>query len=558
MADKTKPRVNLELSGGSLQIQTDEVIYHIAVNPDAPAGRIAASSGAPATMAAPEPPAIEPPAAKEAAPAAEEKESGGDFYKQLSEELYAEVGSLARKLSVSLKDLKVRPEEVDLAGTGQQLESAKDELADIVAMTEQATMNIMDMTENIQADMAQAQKFIDTINSAEFISDADQNALIDQLKSLMAVNETTAPLLHRCLEFDQEVLSLLDEVVEALPASEKPTPAAPAEPEPTPAPEPETVTETRIVFPLNDLFQILYELCANDDVKKHIKAIWNKIDEFDAELVNAALGREADGFEKDEGFVMVPLEPLFTALSGATTNESFKSIIDKLNAARSQLFLDQSLPVEVSYEEVEVQVAPPETAPAEEAPAPEPVDPGPVGDTLADRVAQLRDKLTLHLAEAKEKSAGLTDFTPNTEIMDKFESSLCFYSDDRSAFTAAVKASQDLIARISASLTTITESLSFQDLSGQRIQKIVGTISTIQVELLKILVSFQSRIKAETEYKAETEEEKKELAQRDVDEMLDKLGLGPLDEEADLEAGPAAGSRLDQDSVDDLLAELGF
>lgn len=552
MAGQSKPRVHLELSSGSLQIQTDEVTYTISVNPGAPLGQIAARSGGESAAPAAEPPAQLPGPAE----APSQVQGGGDFYRQLSEDLYKDIGSLARKLAVSLKDLKVDPGEIDLAGTGQQLESAKDELADIVSMTEQATMNIMDMTDKIQEDVDKAQEFIVAINSAEFVDEAEHQHFWDQINKLMEINSTTTPMWPEVIKQDQEVLALLEEVMTALPGDAPPPP--PAAPAPEAPPATETKTEKRIVFPLNDLFQILYELCANDDVKKHIKAIWNKIDEFDAAQVSTTLAAQADDFEMDEGFIMVPLEPLFSALGAATANEGFQGIIGKLNTARDQLFLDQSLPVEVAYEEVSVEVPAEAAAPAPAEPEAEPVDPGPVGDSLTARVAQARDKLTLHLAQIKDKSAPADDFQPDDEIMSRFKASFCFYGDDREAFTRAVKSSQDLVGRVTGALTAITESLSFQDISGQRIQKIVSMISGIQIELLKILVSFQSRVKAETEYQGETEQAKEEMAQQDVDSMLGKLGLGDYDEQVDLQAGPAAGGRLEQESVDDLLAELGF
>ncbi|MDR2422585.1 MAG: protein phosphatase CheZ, partial [Deltaproteobacteria bacterium] len=99
--------------------------------------------------------------------------------------------------------------------------------------------------------------------------------------------------------------------------------------------------------------------------------------------------------------------------------------------------------------------------------------------------------------------------------------------------------------------------LSFQDLSGQRIKKIVNLISEIQVQLLSLLVSVDSKIKAhkDSPAKPRPKEEADKVAQAEVDRMLEKLGGGG--EPSELK-GPGAENRLDQGAVNDLLAELGF
>ncbi len=585
MVQKKKPEVFLELSGGSLKIQTDEVVYHIAV-----------SSQAAAVQVQPTPAAVtyQPPVATGTpAPVGEDLaqidlgavEAVDTFYRQISEELYHDVGALARKLSVSIKDLSVEPSQLDLAETGQRLESAKDQLVDIVDMTEKATMNIMDMTDKIQSDLEEAQKALGAVGRLEIMNEEERQAYLDEVARLLAGFQTARPLLDQTIVRESETLALLNELagglLQAGDASASPPKSLGAA---------AAQLERRIIFPLNDLFQILYELCANDDVKKHIKAIWNKMEEFDPEKVNAALADDADSFEKDEGFVMVPLEPLFKALFTATANDKFKESIKKLNAARGQLFLDQSLPVEVRYEEVEAAEvlaeaplaeetapepqpeaapepepeteAPPQAAAASEEeiePAPQTAAPSPQkGDGLAAKLTQLCQQLNDHLEALKAQTRGPLAFEPNLELLEQIKSTVFVHGEPETEVSEALDLSASLVDSILASVNSIVESLSFQDLAGQRIHKIVNLITEFQIELLKVLVAFRSRIKVEKEQPAVPEAEKKKIAQQDIDQMLDKLGLGEVDEEADLTAGPVAGTRLDQGSVDDMLAELGF
>jgi chemotaxis protein CheZ len=100
------------------------------------------------------------------------------------------------------------------------------------------------------------------------------------------------------------------------------------------------------------------------------------------------------------------------------------------------------------------------------------------------------------------------------------------------------------------------EALSFQDLSGQRIKKIVGLIGEIQVQLLSVLVAFDTKIKAHNDSQGappRPKEETEKVAQAEVDKMLEKLSAEPSELQ-----GPGAENRLDQGAVNDLLSQMGF
>jgi|GEM_PF-940546 len=570
MAPNNRPEVHLQLSGGSLIIRTEDVIYNISVSGQSLEQPPALVAG-PRSLAAPAP-AVKGPAGLsldgiDLGPV----EAVDSFYKQISQEMYQEVGALARKLSLSIQDLKEVEKgsgSVDLADTGQQLESAKDQLADVVEMTEQATMTIMDVAEKLQNDAAEARQLFESLGqpSEEGASGGGETVpdggLVEELNQLIAGYLAAKPLLSRGLDLSGDIISLLEEVAAAAPArpaeTEPAAEPAPAEAEAAPV---EARVEKRVVFPLNDLFQILYELCADEEVKKTIKAVWNRMADFDAQMVSQTLAEQAEGFAKDEGFVMVPLEPLFKALFQATQNDKFRTAVKKLNQARATLFLDQSLPVEVGYEEVEVAGEQPPAGAEPEPPAPEEEAPpaeeeaAPAGSDLAARAAELRDRLAGEAGEIAAQLEGQLGFEPASDLAARL---LAGGNGSDPRLPGLMAATQGLVDRITTSVTTIIENLSFQDLAGQKIHKIVATLTRLQLELLKLLVSFRSRLKVEEEKVTVSEDEKKEIAQRDVDEMLDKLGLGEVDQEVDLTAGPAASGRLDQGTVDSMLAELGF
>ncbi len=130
MSSPTPPVIAFELGVGEFRIVTPEAVYQIKVCHDlveAGVSAEAASGGA----------------------------GGSPFFKEISEELFEQVGRLARKLSVSVEELPDPIPEPNLDQTGEQLENAKGQLEEIVKITERASMSIMDTADQIQADMEQ-------------------------------------------------------------------------------------------------------------------------------------------------------------------------------------------------------------------------------------------------------------------------------------------------------------------------------------------------------------------------------------------------------------------
>jgi chemotaxis regulatin CheY-phosphate phosphatase CheZ len=76
------------------------------------------------------------------------------------------------------------------------------------------------------------------------------------------------------------------------------------------------------------------------------------------------------------------------------------------------------------------------------------------------------------------------------------------------ALLARSKPPTSVLRRIHDSYTRILEALSFQDLSGQRIFKIVRLISELQLKLLSLLVSYGTKFKIKKEERVEQLTEK--------------------------------------------------
>lgn len=104
---------------------------------------------------------------------------------------------------------------------------------------------------------------------------------------------------------------------------------------------------------------------------------------------------------------------------------------------------------------------------------------------------------------------------------------------------------------ITSSANGIIEALSFQDLSGQTIYRIVKLLTDFQVQLLAMVVSFGSKLKTKEDKKEIDAEESEKMAQEEVDKALAQIG-------ATEEAEDEAGGKLDQNSVNGLLESMGF
>ena len=124
--------------------------------------------------------------------------------------------------------------------------------------------------------------------------------------------------------------------------------------------------------------------------------------------------------------------------------------------------------------------------------------------------------------------------------------------EDHEKLIAAIKSTDKLIKTIIVNISRILESLSFQDLSGQQIKKILSVLSSVQVQLLSMLVTFGVKLQKKEEYENLAVGEKEDMLHQEVDKMKSKVSD---DEWEDEEEG---GGPLNQDAVDDLLAELGF
>jgi len=510
------PIVRLELSAGTFRIKTDEAIYEISVTAESGLARVVerivtteAKSDVPAQQAA------DQETSSMSAP-----DGGETFYKAVSEDMFKEIGKLARELSLSIATPAAGPmTKVDIEKAGVDLENAKGLLEDVVKMTEKATMSIMDISENIHEQCETIKHNLTAIKQMRFLGNAPAGEQTSDKNNLIAALVAgVSDRLHGIMALVQGAHVTADE----------------AEPPPTP-PEAAMQRIETYVFDLDVVFQTLYELCTNETVKKsHLKPMREHQKElFDDHRVMQMFAEMAPGVEREDDFFNFPLPTILKALFQCTDDEKARQVLKKMHQTADSLFLDQMLPV---AGRVEVKEVPVMAAPAgEEARG---------GTEPGNAALESMDEVEAFVRSQCELLCGLCSDGEKDYSMIRRE--------DHQRLVAALESTDSVIQNIIANITQILESLSFKDLSGQRIKKIVAVLTHVQIQLLGILVSFGVKLKKREEDRTITASESETIALQEVDKIMKRFSEVPADND------PLEGTSLNQHEVDRLLADLGF
>ena len=509
----SKPEVNLEIGSGFFRITAPDAIYNVTV---------IGSAETSASKVVERIVEVE----KQGGQSAPEL-AGDDYYKQVSNALYNDIGHLAKSLSSTMTRIPMedqRQKRASLDEAGEKIEDAKAQLKDIVSMTENATMEIMDSVESIQSQTDNVKDLLSFLkNHAAFTSSVDElDAFVDEPEGDGGVS------VAELKEMMGRALALIGDIQ----ADGGETSAAPPV-EVSTVVEVETVR--RYAFEIDVIFQTIYELCTNETVKGHINNAREQIDQiFDYEKFLVGMNETVSGLEPDEdNFFTIPLSDVLKALDAACGEKKVNNLLKKMDAGQKDIFLEGNLPIEApALEEVEVEVE----RPAEAAPAQPDAPAGGGSDSRLDELAGIVEQCmaaTDTLVKPAVPVNGLSAMTKEDqqEIFNKIES----------AFGIATNICGDV--------SKITEALSFQDLSGQQILKIIKLLGDFQVQLLAIVVSFGSQLKRKEEKPEITAEESKRLAQDDVDSYINKINAPEADGE---------GGGLDQEAVNKMLEEMGF
>jgi chemotaxis regulatin CheY-phosphate phosphatase CheZ len=425
-----------------------------------------------------------------------------EYYRQVSQEIYEGLGKLSKDINLSIQNLSLAEIiQTAMGSPGEGLDQARNQVTDVLMMTEQATMNIMDLVDQIRDDCRSVQsrllKFKES-RPSESLEEAGAEPAID----------------HREQDLWDQLLSQAQEMDQLLSAS---APLAP------PAGEAAPPSARVPVFALSEILQILLEFCTNEKVKQHLKAIQAKQDAiFRTAEAERAISLMAAGESVEDGFHQLPVEPLLSLLQSHCDDDRVKDLLAKMAASADKLFPIPALPLEARELEEDFGDEPGEIAQESQE--------------LATLWETFQQNLRL-LAEHRQNGAAGGAASPaqqmgQGEVQDVLES----------------------VDRITQSLSRIVEALAFQDLSGQRLLKILKIIRQLQVQVLTLLVAAGHKLEVKMDDQSNLSHES-DLARKELEGMLTSVAPPATDDEF---SGIPDDQPLDQNAVNDLLTSMGF
>jgi hypothetical protein len=267
---------------------------------------------------------------------------------------------------------------------------------------------------------------------------------------------------------------------------------------------------------------------------------------FKPDVVEEALNELAPEAPDEDNFLNLDLKGVLKGLFRATGEERFQAILKKMAGTADQIFLEQTLPLEAVPAEQPAPAPAPEPAPAAGGGSPE------AAAKLTELVSSLQE-LTQSLAppEVPENLGELLE----TSLGEGGEGGGDGHGYVPPELIEELGTAMDLIFN---SVNHIIEALSFQDLSGQAIYRIVRLLTDFQVQLLAMVVSFGMKIKVKESQTGISNEASEKMAQDEVDRVMDSLGLSEGEGGEGEGEGGSLDLDLDQDQVNNLLEGLGF
>lgn len=489
-------RIELSLTQepGEFRLNLDGMAITIQMHPAAKE-QAAREAGASSTRSA-RPPAPETAPGLSQAEAQDIEQLLADLnrYQQVSHEIYEGLGKLAKDINLSIQDLSLAELiQTTMGSPGEHLDQARNQVTDVLLMTEQATLNIMDLVEEIREDCQTV-----------------QTSLLSLTQSPQAPAAELTPEDASGGEEDQRLWDQVFSQAEAFDRLLHPGEAGGG-----------SVQEQVPFFSLAEVLQIILEFCTNEKVKQHLKAVQSKQDAiFQGPEAEQALSLLAAGAPQADGFYQLPLEPVLELLKSHCDDERVKELFTKMASSSDKLFPVTALPLEAK----EMDEAFPEDPPEFQG-----------NPELESGWEELRRTLEL-LSEQRQAApgAGAVRAPGHQE-------------------TGDVQTVLDTVNRITKNLSRIIEALSFQDLSGQRLLKILKIIRQLQVQVLTLLVAAGDRLPSQLDDQTIAPPQS-DQAREELDRLLTSVVPG-----ANQNAAVAPEDQpLDQNAVNDILTSMGF
>lgn len=269
---------------------------------------------------------------------------------------------------------------------------------------------------------------------------------------------------------------------------------------------------------LPDVLQVLLEFCQTEKVKPHLKSLKDRYETlFQTSDAEQALARLAAETPPADGLYQLPVDQTLAILQETCTDGRVQDLLTKLLASAAKIFPTATFPLEGLPS-------------AGSGPA------GPEEDMLS---------LWQGLYESLQQAAQ----SPSHGNCGAISA-----ADER--LQEAARKALDTVKGIHTSLSRITEALAFQDLSGQRLLKVLRILRQLQVQVLTLLVAAGSKLRVRLAGKELAFTEGEISAQQQLNRMLHTLADGPQNPE---DAAHAPEERpLDQEAINELLTSMGF
>ncbi len=487
MSNGKPVELSLELGEGACRVMVDGLALNIALK--APKG------GMPLPAAAPVPQLTQGNGA-ETQRLSEEL----DYYRQISHDIYGELGQLAKKLNLSLQDLTLADvvrSQID--SPGEHLDMARIQVNDVLEMTEKATLNILDLVEQIREDCEDVRQQL--INLGPHVDDWGAGPGVEKGPAPAVWGEETKALVAQILAQGEE----LNRQFQAQPGE-----APPAE------------EGGSLHFPLAEILQIVLEFCGNEALKQHLKAVIAKQGEiFPTQEVEAAIRKLAASQPEEDGFSQFPVEEILKVLQSTCQDNRVKELFTKMLASAGKLFPMPVLPLEGH--------------PVEAAAAPAPIAPQkpsflPLWEDFFQKI---------------QKLAAQAETPPEVPV-----------PAEAPVGEEKIQKTISVLDRITTCLSRIMEALAFQDLSGQRLLQVLKLLRQIQLQILTMVVAAGTKLKKKAEQRGITLEESGLLAQDEIDRLM--VTVTPASSSSEAPSVAVEEQVLDQEAINDLLTNMGF
>ncbi len=416
------------------------------------------------------------------------------YYRQASQEIYEGLGRLAKEINLSIQDLSLAEIiQSGLTSPGERLDQVRNQVADVLEMTEKATLSILNLVEHIQEDCLKVQGHLLHLANGNGKPMETGEKAVDS-----AEHQETRALWSSLLTQGEAFGRQIREHFQDIPSS----------------------AETPSRVHLADVLQILLEFCGTEAVKPHLKSVQAQHETlFQVQEAERALTQLAGELPQEDGFYQFPVDKVLEILKETCIDERMKELFTKLLASAEKIFPISTLPLEGQ----------PIETPSEAKPQPEVIT------------------LWQEFFENFQRVASNPPNDPSCPDASGAEESL------REAAREALASME----HIHDSLSRITEALAFQDLSGQRLLKVLKILRQLQVQVLTLLVAAGNKLKVRIEGEEITFTESEMSAQAELDRMLHTF-TKTSEDPASLAQAVDEQRPLDQEAINELLTGMGF